>query len=203
MSVYKDFSVGNSKILLWKYEEGEHFDAKQLLEPENYERLKAFHPKKLLETLMVRKILKDILPEHKILYKDGEPYLQPKDFEISITNSFPLAALAISDEKIGIDLELFNPKILRVRDKFIVPEERIFIPENRETEYLTVIWSIKESLYKIHHSKYWSLKAHYEVKPFDLDNLSTIECRVHDEYFSDTFSAKVYLFEEFCFSVVV
>jgi hypothetical protein len=27
---------------------------------------------------------------------------------------------------------------------------------------------VKEALYKIHHSKHWSLKKHYDVLPFEL-----------------------------------
>lgn len=202
MPLVHDFSNIKAKILLWKFEEGEDFDAKELLEPENYHRIQDYHPKKLLETLMVRKILKDELPTHKILYEERQPYLQPKDFEISITNSFPYAAFAYSTSKIGIDLERFNPKLIKLKDKFTYPEEREFIPEDKEMEYLTIIWSVKESLYKIHHSKHWSLKKHYEVLPFTKENLHSVQCRVYDENGSDDFYARVEFFEDFVFTIV-
>jgi hypothetical protein len=38
MPVYKDFSNIKARILLWKYEAEEVFDARKLLEPENYDR---------------------------------------------------------------------------------------------------------------------------------------------------------------------
>jgi phosphopantetheinyl transferase len=51
-------------------------------------------------------MLKTVLPGYKILYRDGgEPYLIPGDFQISVSHSFPLAALAISKNRVGIDLE--------------------------------------------------------------------------------------------------
>lgn len=202
MPVYKNFSDIKAKILLWKYEDGEDFDAEKLLEPENFDRITAYHPKKLLETLMVRRILKDEFPNYKILYNERKPYFEPNDFEISITNSFPFAALAVSKNKIGIDLERFNPKFLKLQDKFVYPEERTFIPKNQEIEYLTIIWSVKESLYKIHHSKHWSLKKHYEVFPFCTENLHSVRCRVYDENSSDEFFARVEFFEDFVFTVV-
>jgi len=202
MPVYKDFSNIKARILLWKYEEEEVFDARKLLEPENYDRITDYHPRKLLETLMVRQILHDELPEHKILYDNRQPFLVPKDYEISITNSFPYAALAWSKEKIGIDVERFNPKMLRLKDKFIWPHEREFIPEDEEMEYLTIIWSVKESLYKIHHSKYWSLKKHYEVLPFSRDNLHSVQCRVYDDHSSDQFYARIEFFDDYVFTVV-
>jgi len=202
MPLYKDFSDIKAKILLWKYEDEEDFIAEDLLEPENFNRIKEYHPKKLLETLMVRKILKNELPGYKILYENRQPYLLPQDFEISITNSFPFAAFAYSKSKIGIDIERFNPKLLRLKDKFVYPEEREFIPENQEIEYLTIIWSVKESLYKIHHSKHWSLKKHYEVLPFHMENLHSVQCRVYDEHSSDDYYARVEFFDDFVFTVV-
>ena len=138
----------------------------------------------------------------KILYQEREPFLYPKDAEISITHSFPFAAIAISKNKIGIDLEKFNPKILRLINKFTFEEERGFIPLDNEVTFYTIIWSVKESMYKIHHSKHWSLKKHYEVFPFDLDKLDSIECRIFDEVFNDYFTAQVRRVEDYYFAVV-
>lgn len=202
MPLYRDFSDDKATILVWKYDESEELDSASLLEEENYQKVKDYHPVKLKELLLVRKILKSILPDHKILYQERTPFLSPNDFEISITHSFPYAALAISKEKIGIDIEPFNSKILRVRHKFLHPEEGTFIEEGREVAYLTVIWSLKESLYKIHHSNYWSLKKHYEVKPFDLDFPYNIMCRVHDDSVSDLYKARVEFFDQCCFTIV-
>lgn len=202
MPIYKDFFTNDTHILIWKYDEQDQFNARSLIEPENSERFNNYQPKKLLEALMVRRMLRQQLPESKIIYNaDGEPILEPKDFEISISHTFPFAAIALSQHKIGIDLERIQEKIIRVKDKFIKPEEQTFIPEDQIVEYLTVIWSIKESLYKIHHSNYWSLKKHYEVKPFSLND-SEIRCRVYDEHFSDNFTAKFWRFEDMAFTLV-
>lgn len=202
MPLYRDFSDDAATIHLWKYEETDELDPEVLLEKENFEKVKNYHPTKLKELLLVRKILKSVLPDHKILYNGREPFLSPRDFEISITHSFPYAALAISKNKVGIDIEPFNPKISRIQHKFVKESETDFIEKNKETAYLTIIWSLKESLYKIHHSKYWSLKKHYEVKPFKLDFPYQIMCRVHDEKVSDLFTARVEFFENYCFTIV-
>lgn len=202
MPLYRDFSDNNATILLWKFDEKEELNPTILLEKANFEKVKEYHPTKLKELLLVRKILKSVLPEHQILYKDREPYLFPQDFEISVTHSFPYAALAISKHKIGIDIEPFNDKIVRIQHKFLQENEKDFIEESKKVAYLTIIWSLKESLYKIHHSNYWSLKKHYEVKPFRLDHPFNIQCRVHDEKVSDLFSARVEFFENYCFTIV-
>lgn len=202
MPLYRDFSDHNATILVWKYNEEDDLQTEELLEPENADKVKDYHPKKMLEVLMVRKLLKSLKPNSKILYKDREPYLDTMDAEISITHSFPYAALAISKNKIGIDVEKFNPKILRLIDKFTYENERGFIPENHADTFYTIIWSVKESMYKIHHSKYWSLKKNYEVKPFELKHLDKISCRVYDETYSDEFNARVKFFDDYCFTIV-
>lgn len=202
MPLYRDFSDHNATILVWKYNEEDDLQAEELLEPENADKVKDYHPKKMLEVLMVRKLLKSLKPNSKILYKDREPYLDTMDAEISITHSFPYAALALSKNKIGIDVEKFNPKILRLIDKFTYENERGFIPKNHADTFYTIIWSVKESMYKIHHSKYWSLKKNYEVKPFELKHLDKISCRVYDETYSDEYNARVKFFDDYCFTIV-
>ena len=75
MPLYRDFSDDNATILMWKYDINEELDSEFLLEKENYEKIKDYHPTKLKELLLVRKILKSVLPEHKILYEGRMPYL--------------------------------------------------------------------------------------------------------------------------------
>lgn len=202
MPLHKDFSDDTTKILIWKYDESETLDIEELLEPENYSKVKAFHPKKIIEVLMIRKMLKQLLPNYKILYKDnGEPFLEPSDYQISISHSFPLAALAIAPQKIGIDLEKLKDKITKIRHKFILHEDA-FIDNSREVEFLTAIWCVKESLYKIHHSKHWSLKKHYDVMPFVLHQNFEVKSRVYDTENEDFYKAKVSFFDDYCFAVV-
>lgn len=205
MPFYHDYSDENAVILYWKYGEDDEFSVDELIEPENLERAKDYHPKKLIEHLMVRKMLKMILPDHKIMYKTiGEPYLWPPSANISITHSFPFASIAVSKNRVGIDLEKISDKIFRIKNKFMHDSEFSWT-ENRENEvdYLTIIWVIKESLYKVHPSKYWSLKKHYQVYPFDLNgDLSKIKCRVFGDFFSHDFTAKVIKIEDFYFAIV-
>lgn len=202
MPLYKDFSQNNDIILVWKYNSNDELNT-DLIQKPDIEKVKHYPPKKILEYLIIRKMLKCKLPYHSIIYEEnGEPILTPRDFEISITHSFPYAALAISTKKIGIDIEKVNPKILKIKHKFLNDEELIWTKNENELNYLTIIWTIKESLYKLHHTKYWSLKKHYNVKPFQLDNISKIECSVYDNNFIDNFSANVKKIDDVYFCVI-
>lgn len=202
MPLYKDLSDDVTKILIWEFDENEELDSDLLLEPENQAKILGYHPNKISEFLMVRKMLKVLLPNHKILYRDnGEPYLFPQDHHISISHSYPLAALAVSKKKVGIDLEKRKEKIKFIRHKFILHED-IYIDDSEEVDFLTAIWCVKEALYKIHHSKHWSLKKHYDVLPFELQKEFTVKSRVYDLENEDFYTAKINFFDNYCFAVV-
>lgn len=203
MPFYQDLTDENASILFWKYNEEDAFDHKTLIEAENFAKVEHFHPKKLIEYLMIRQMLKMLKPDHKILYKTiGQPYLFPKDAFISISHSYPFAALAISQKRVGIDMERIQPKIVRVKHKFLNDAELSWTETEDEVELLTVIWAVKEALYKLHPSKLWSLKKHYQVEAFSLDQLSGLKCRVFDEDFEDCYTARVIKMEDYYFAVV-
>lgn len=202
MPLYKEFSDKDFDIFIWKYDENEALDINQLMEPENLEKIKNYPKKKLLESLMIRAILHEKLPNHKILYQNRVPYLSPKDFEISISHSFPFAVLVFSKEKIGVDIEKISPRLSKIKDKFTQENEQKFIPENEDDEYFTTIWTIKESLYKLHHSKQWSLKKYYEVFPFSLEKTHKISCCVYHENTTEYYTASSFFVEDFVISIV-
>ncbi|NAW52116.1 4'-phosphopantetheinyl transferase superfamily protein [Elizabethkingia argentiflava] len=203
MGLYQDYSNDKARVWIWKYDENEKMDINKLLTAQEYQKTSRYHPKKIAELLMVRHMLHQLLPGYKILYKkNGEPYLEPADYDISISHSFPLVAIAISDRKIGIDLERVQDKILKIKHKFIL-DEFSFIEDDKEKDYLTAIWCVKESLYKLHHSKFWSLKRNYKVEAFDLQNLDSVACKVYDETFSDNFCAQLIRVEDFFFCIVI
>lgn len=202
MPLYKDFSDEIATVLVWEYDENEELNPDELLESENQHKILGYHPHKIAEVLMIRKMLKTVLPDHKILYREsGEPYLFPQDHHISISHSYPLAALTISKKRVGIDLEKRKEKIKKIRHKFILHEDA-YIDNSEEVDFLTAIWCVKEALYKIHHSKHWSLKKHYDVLPFELQKEFTVKSRVYDLENEDFYTAKINFFDNYCFAVV-
>ena len=202
MPLYKDLSDDVAKILIWEFDKDEELNVDLLLEPENQSKILGYHPNKIAEVLMVRKMLKTLLPNHKILYREnGEPYLFPQDFHISISHSYPLAALAISTKKVGIDLEKRKEKIKNIRHKFVLHED-LYIDNSKEMDFLTAIWCVKEALYKIHHRKHWSLKKHYDVLPFELQDEFSVQARVYDLENEDFFKAKINFLDNYCVAVV-
>ena len=156
-----------------------------------FENLKQKSPKRLIEKQMVRQMLKKILPNHKIRYhENGQPYLEPFDKFVSVSHSFPYAVLAISEKKIGVDIEQVKDRIDKIKHKFLHPTEIDWLGRvESEIEHLTAIWCIKEALFKIHSSKQWSFKEFYVVDEFFLDKFSKIKCKVFDKDKEDKFLA--------------
>ena len=87
--------------------------------------------------------------DYKITYNlDGKPSLNT-EYNISISHSHEIAAIAISDNcKIGLDVQLKENKILNIRNKFLHKSEILNIGEDPSIDILTMIWTSKESIYK-------------------------------------------------------
>jgi 4'-phosphopantetheinyl transferase len=125
--------------------------------------------------LSVRKLLQETGHTDLDLYYDefGKPHLQGEK-HISITHSHNFSAIIISDETVGIDIELQRDKITRIADKFCDSEFQFLDLESEEyIRKLTVIWGVKEAIFKIRNEKGISFKNHIRVCDFDLESEQT------------------------------
>jgi len=185
MPLIKTISAkNNTKILVWKIEEAfEYMREATLLTSKSLERLSNFkneiHKKQFL---CVRQLLQlNHLTDEDLFYdKVGKPFLKGDKY-ISISHSSSYAVIALSDKNIGVDIERQNPKISLVQSKFI-GDEQSFIEKGLENEYLSIIWSAKESLYKIFGLKGISLKHHIKIHPFKLSDKKTSAIIEKDNY---------------------
>jgi phosphopantetheinyl transferase len=120
--------------------------------------------------LSVRKLFQEVGYTDNDLYYDefGKPHLHDGT-HISITHSHHFSAIIISDETVGIDIELQREKIIRIADKFVEYEYSYLNTEEEDcVKKLTVIWGAKESIFKIRNEQGISFKDHIQVAPFSL-----------------------------------
>ena len=204
MPIFKEIISEQTQILIWKYSEEEEFSADLISDEKEFENLKQKSPKRLIEKQMVRQMLKKILPKHKIrYYENGQPYLEPFDKFVSVSHSFPYAVLAISEKKIGVDIEQIKDRIGKIKHKFLHPNEIDWLSRAESgIEHLTAIWCIKEALFKIHSSKQWSFKEFYVVDEFLLDKFSKIKCKVFDKDREDKFLAYLEKIENYYLAII-
>lgn len=126
--------------------------------------------------LSVRMLLQKAGYNDLDLYYDefGKPHLHGEK-HISITHSHNFSAIIISDETVGIDIEMQRDKIIRIADKFCASEFQFLEPEHTDfIKKLTVIWGAKEAIFKIRNEKGISFKDHIKVNSFELESKQTI-----------------------------
>ncbi|QSB26816.1 4'-phosphopantetheinyl transferase superfamily protein [Flavobacterium sp. CLA17] len=204
-----------TKILIWETTESfEELTAKVVLKEKTQQRLNGMKSQMHQRAfLSVRMLIQEMgFTDHDLHYDEfGKPYFDCHNY-ISITHSYHFAAIIISHETVGIDMELQREKIIRIADKFTDFECDYLKPDSIE-EYvkkLTVIWGAKEAIFKIRNEKGISFKDHIKVEDFSLNKNQT-EASLHfddlikdfdvhyKEIKSDNFEGKftlVYAFEK-------
>ena len=179
MPLYKSISVNTkTTVKIWKIKESYEALLKPLdLKPESLERVLGMksdlHRRGFLS---VRHLLRNFGYTDQDLYYDdnGKPHLKDGKY-ISITHSYIFSGVIISENEVGIDIEKQRDKIQIIANKF-VDYEFNYLNKNAEDyiRKLTVIWGVKESLYKLFATPGMLFKAHFLVIPFMLEDGITV-----------------------------
>lgn len=106
-----------------------------------------------LASRMVLNALRPFFPFEQIqLNLAGKPFLPEGMPQFSISHTRGFAAGIISDEApVGIDIESISPRVLTIEKKFLNPHEYTLLAPLSEQDrivFATLLWSIKETVYK-------------------------------------------------------
>ncbi len=126
--------------------------------------------------LSVRHLLAEFGYTDQDLFYDenGKPHLKDGK-RISITHSFTFSAIIVSDNEVGIDIEKQREKIKIIAHKFVDYEFDYLDKEADDyIKKLTIIWGIKESLYKLFATPGMLFREHFLVIPFMLEDGETV-----------------------------
>lgn len=117
--------------------------------------------------LAYRHLLKEMTSERKLKIhysKEGKPYIPGSLSGISVSHTEDYAAVIIAENaEAGIDIELPKPRILKIRNKYLHPEEDKIISEG-DIEELTLYWCAKEALYKLNGRKNIDFKSQLKIE---------------------------------------
>lgn len=225
MPLYKTINIGpTTQILVWKITESlEELLAKVVLKEKSQLRLGKMKSELHQQAfLSVRMLLKEAGYTDFDLHYDefGKPYFNPNEhhtehactdqrrsLEVSITHSHHFSAIIISNETVGIDIEMQREKIIRIADKFVNPAELARLKSIDIEDYvkkLTVKWGAKEAIFKIRNEKGISFKDHIQVNSFEIRDektTATLELENTKQQFSIYFEdfdgfTLVYAFEK-------
>jgi len=180
MPLYKTIHfTSNTQILVWKitesYEQLFHevqLNEKSLLRLDGMK--SELHQRAFLS---VRKLLQEVGYTDFDLHYDefGKPYFLDGK-HVSITHSHQFSSIILSDEIVGIDIEMQREKIIRIADKFVNSKELNRLKSIDTQDYikkLTVKWGAKEAIFKIRNEKGISFKDHIQVNPFEIEDQKT------------------------------
>lgn len=160
-------------LFVWKATEETSFFVDFLLEPEKQEFLLISHPNKQKEFAAVRYMAQLICKEnfglaYQGIKKDenGKPYFYGISYEISISHCLPYVAIALhASQSVGVDIEKEQEKLLRVAPRVFSEMEINFCKDNlRKT---CILWSCKETLYKIYAKKGLIFQTDLLIENFD------------------------------------
>ena len=143
MPIIHKIETGKTTILVWKITEAleELLDLYGNINNTNYT-----SKKRKKEHLISRLMLNKVCENGTIIYNEfGAPELD-NGKHLSISHSNELVTVIISETKSGIDIEQISEKTLRIASKFV--SEKNLIKLNKEKA--TLIWCLKEAIYKWH-----------------------------------------------------
>lgn len=174
MPLDKEFHFNfKTRVNLWKIEEPEYELLKPLTLPliEKEKLKKRKNLKHRLEFLASRAALVSLgIDLDKVLFNDnGAPYLTDHRY-CSISHTDGYSAVVVSEYKIGVDVEIYKDKIIRIASKFVHPAEDFVNKSKNHLKILTRLWTIKEAIYKAFGTPGIRFSKDIQVDPFQLQD---------------------------------
>lgn len=156
MAIFFQHSINEStKLGIWKIEETESFFLGKVPLKQQ-----VTHPYKRLQHLAGRLLLPELFddfPLEEIMIADTrKPFLENEKYHFSISHCGNFAAaVASSNNRVGVDIEMVTPRLKTISHKFLTEEEKTYLDQWQELsalylQMLTIIWCAKEAIFKWH-----------------------------------------------------
>ncbi len=183
MPIYREILYKKlSKIIVWKITEEEEELLSLLNEPAIAENSKKYKNLKRRKQYLSTQLVLKHFNLFDSLEKDanGKPHIRNSDQYISISHDTDYVSVIISDKVCGIDLQHISEKTLRIRHKFLSLDDS-GAPENKyDIDYLSIVWGIKEAVYKINGEPMVYFKEHIRIYKLE-DNYAEVYI-LHPDY---------------------
>ncbi|MCY4418752.1 MAG: 4'-phosphopantetheinyl transferase superfamily protein [Cytophagales bacterium] len=152
--IWQKHSGPMSSIGLWRIQEDISFFKRKYKFPEKL----PTHPARKSESYAARLTLKTLMELHNCPFsglkkkKNGQPYIPgSQSLFSSLSHSSQYALAGINTSPIGVDIERIDPRLQKLRHKFLSEEECPY----EDPISLCICWTAKETAYKYfgHHLK--------------------------------------------------
>ncbi len=164
--------------------------------------------------LAVRILLQHIgFTDFDLFYDEfGKPHLEDKRQKtkdksldtqhISISHSHEFSCICISNQVIGIDLEKHKEKTLKIAPRFMDISHLENLSESDKIAKSTVIWGVKESVFKLKNEKGISFPNHISESPFQLEDKKG-KAQLHFNDIKEEFDFQFYFVDDYIFVCVL
>jgi phosphopantetheinyl transferase len=164
-----------TRLGIWKIEETEEFFLRNV--PLQQE---VTHPLKRLQHLAGRFLLQFLFPDFPYdlikIADTRKPYLPNEQYHFSISHCGDFAAAIVSsDQRVGVDIEITSEKAERIKHKFLSQNEQlIFSLSSADLQLTTILWSVKESVFKWYGHGSVDFRKHIQLTGIDKADESII-----------------------------
>jgi phosphopantetheinyl transferase len=180
--VYQQNINAVTKMGVWHITEAEDFFLQQVpLQKE------ITHPHKRLQHLAGRYLLKELYPDFPLklikIADTRKPFLDDEAYHFSISHCGEYAAVVVSKEyRVGVDIERVTDKVQTIVHKFLTGFEQQLLPAGALHKNATLLWSVKEAIYKWKGSGGVDFKKHINIKAIDAaTEEGIVHCRFDNE----------------------
>ena len=164
--------------------------------------------------LAVRMLLQHIgFTDFDLFYDEfGKPHLKDKSKKvkgksilpqhISISHSHEFSCICISNQCVGIDLEKRKEKTLKIAPRFMDISHLENLSESDKIAKATVVWGVKESVFKLKNEKGISFPNHISESPFQLEDKKG-KAQLHFNEITEDFNFQFDFVDDYVFVCVM
>jgi len=195
---YQDRPIEDISLAIWHIQEEEAFFLKKVPLSKEIQ-----HPHKRKQHLAGRYLLSFLAPDFPLseiaIADSRKPYLTGDKYHFSISHCGDYAAAIISTSKrVGIDIEIFDKKVIRIQHKFLNNEELEFTLQNYpgNLSLYTTLWCAKEAIYKWFSFGKVNFKENIRLSAFSLKNKGSFPARFLNEQLAAKLLVRYQLFQD-------
>jgi phosphopantetheinyl transferase len=187
--VYQQNINASSKLAVWHIAEPEDFFLTKV--PVHHA---ITHPHKRLQHLAGRLLLTELFEDFPLelirIADTRKPYLPGEAFHFSISHCGDYAAaIASTENRVGVDIEMMSGKIEKIKNKFLSVAEHNMISRLQPgdnpallIQWLTLAWSIKEAMFKWEGNGRIDFRKHLQIHQISrAGNMFIADCILQKE----------------------
>jgi 4'-phosphopantetheinyl transferase EntD len=192
MPVIDVIELQNAKLGLWQntqsVEQLIEVARNELSEPD-FSKLSDFSSEKRKKEWIVTRLLTKVINQKyiQITYNCNNKPLSDFGF-IGISHSDEFVAVIFSEDRnVAVDIEKISNKTCKIAKKFLSDEEQIVFNIS-DSKLTTLLWSIKECVYKYYSEKQLAFAQNIKIEPFVLKSEGTLivflkkTCKINVKY---------------------